>query len=55
MFESAAAYVVAISAMLFSGISALTLIHTVKHFDPPDVRTSDVRTPSEEVLEKMTV
>jgi hypothetical protein len=39
MFESAAAYVVAISAMLFSGISALTLIHTVKHFDPPDVRT----------------
>ena len=33
-----AAYVVAISAMVFCGISALTLIYTVKHFDPPDAR-----------------
>jgi hypothetical protein len=36
MFETAAAYVVAISAMLFSAVSTLTLIHTVKHFDPPE-------------------
>jgi hypothetical protein len=50
MFESAAAYVVAISAMLFSGISAVTLIRTVKHFDPPNVRTLP-----EEVPEKLAV
>ena len=36
----AAAYLVAISAMLFSGLSALTLITTVKHFDPPDAPAS---------------
>ena len=35
-----AAYVVAFFAMLFSGISALTLIYTVKHFDPTDVGSS---------------
>jgi hypothetical protein len=37
MFGPAAAYVVAISAILFSGISALTLIYTVNRFDPPEV------------------
>jgi hypothetical protein len=36
MFGSAAAYVVAISAMLFSAASALTLINTVRHFDPKE-------------------
>ena len=40
MIELAAAYVVAISALLFCGVSALTLIYTVKHFDLPDVRSS---------------
>ena len=40
MFESAAAYLVAFSAMLFSGISALTLFYTVSHLDgPADSRT----------------
>ncbi len=29
-----AAYVVAISAALFSGCAALTLINTFRHFDP---------------------
>jgi hypothetical protein len=38
MFGPATAYVVAFSAMLFSGISALTLIYTVKHLDQPEVR-----------------
>ena len=37
MFGPAAAYLVAISAMLFSGLSALTLIYTVKHLDSPQV------------------
>lgn len=40
MVGPAAAYVVAIAAMLFTGISALTLIYTVNHLDPPDVRSS---------------
>jgi hypothetical protein len=34
------AYFVAISALLFCGVSALTLIYTVKHFDPPEVGSS---------------
>jgi hypothetical protein len=37
MFGPVAAYAVAFSAMLFSGISALTLIYTVKHLDKPEV------------------
>jgi hypothetical protein len=40
MFGVAAAYLVAISAMLFAGLSVLTLIHTVKHFDPPEAPSS---------------
>lgn len=36
MSGAAAAYLVAISAMLFSALSALTLINTVKHLDSPD-------------------
>ena len=39
MMEPFAAYIVAISAMLFCGVTALTLIYTVKHFDPPDVHS----------------
>jgi hypothetical protein len=39
MFGPAAAYVVAIAAILSSGISALTLIYTVNRFDPPEVRS----------------
>jgi len=31
-----AAYVVAVFAMLFSGVSALTLIHTFRSFDRPE-------------------
>lgn len=29
-------YLVAFTAMIFSGLSALTLIFAVKHFDPPE-------------------
>jgi len=42
MFGSAAPYVVAIAAMLFSAASGLTLIYTFSHLDPPQ----DARTPS---------
>lgn len=38
MFGPAAAYVVAFSMLLFCGLSALTLIRTVKHLDPPEAR-----------------
>jgi hypothetical protein len=38
MFEPLAAYVVAISAAVFSGITALVLIRTFNHFDPPEAR-----------------
>jgi hypothetical protein len=41
MFEPLAAYVVAICALLISGISALTLIYTVSHLDRPDVSSSE--------------
>jgi hypothetical protein len=40
MMEAAALYFVAVSAMLFSGISALALIYTVSHFDPTEVAAS---------------
>ena len=40
MSGPAAAYLVAIAAMLFSGLSGLTLIYTVEHLDPPEVRSS---------------
>jgi hypothetical protein len=36
MSGDAAAYLVAISAMLFSALGALALISTVKHLDPPE-------------------
>jgi hypothetical protein len=39
MFGPLAAYLVAFSAMLFAGISALTLIATVRRLDPPGVAT----------------
>lgn len=32
------AYVVAIATLLFCGISALTLVNTVRQFDPPETR-----------------
>jgi hypothetical protein len=35
---AASAYVVAISAMVFCAISALTLINTVRHLDSPEAR-----------------
>lgn len=31
-----AAYFVAITAMLFCAVTALTLINTVRHLDPPE-------------------
>jgi hypothetical protein len=40
MFGPVAAYAVAISAMLFAGISAITLIYAVKHLDPPQAHSS---------------
>jgi hypothetical protein len=36
MFGAAAAYFVALSAMLFAVLSALTLAYTVRHLDPPE-------------------
>ena len=33
-----AAYVVAITMLLFCGLCALALIWTIDHFDPPEVR-----------------
>jgi hypothetical protein len=33
MFGAMTAYVMAVFAMLFAGVSALTLIRAVKHFD----------------------
>lgn len=36
MFEPLAAYVVAIVAAVFSGVTALVLIRTINHFDPPE-------------------
>ncbi len=50
MSGTASAYLMAFSAMLFAGISALTLIHTVNHFDLPDERSSP-----EELPEKVAV
>jgi hypothetical protein len=36
-------YVVAVCAMLFSGLSALTLFYAVRHFDPPETPRSPGR------------
>jgi hypothetical protein len=38
MLELTAAYIVAISTLVFCGITALTLINTLRHFDPPEAR-----------------
>ena len=38
--SGAAPYLVAFAAMLFSGLSALTLIFAVNHFDPPETPAS---------------
>ena len=46
MLGPVTAYAVAFSAMLFAATSAVTLIYTVKHLDPPDDRS-----PSEQVDE----
>jgi len=45
MFGVIAAYVAAVFAMLFAGISALTLIYTVEHLDAPEAspESHDVR------------
>jgi hypothetical protein len=48
MFGAAAAYLVAISAMLLAGISALTLFHAVEHFDAPEAPSSPEQVQSEE-------
>jgi hypothetical protein len=39
MVAAVAPYLVAVSAMLFSALSALTLIHVVGHLDPPEIRS----------------
>ena len=36
-------YLVAFSTMLFAAISALTLIYTVRHFDPPEMPRTEER------------
>ena len=48
MFGAATPYVVAVAMMLFSGISALTLMYAIDHFDPPEASTS--ATPTAETL-----
>ncbi len=50
MFGPAAAYVVAISTLLFCGLCAVTLIRTIDHFDPPEGREAP-----EQAHEKATV
>jgi hypothetical protein len=40
MIATLAPYVMSISAMLFSGLSALTLFWAVRHFDPPEADSS---------------
>jgi len=40
MFGTAAAYVVGIFAMLFSGLSALVLIRAINRLDPPETPSS---------------
>jgi hypothetical protein len=37
MLGAAAPYLVAFSMMVFAGVSALTLMYAIDHFDPPDV------------------
>jgi hypothetical protein len=44
------AYLVAISAMLFAGLSALTLFHAVRHFDPPEAVSSTERVAADHTL-----
>ena len=34
-------YLVAFAAMLFAGLSALTLFHAIDSFDPPEVRSAE--------------
>ena len=36
MLGAMAPYLMGVSAMLLAGLSALTLIRTVRHFDPPE-------------------
>jgi hypothetical protein len=52
---SAAAYVVAISAMLFAGACGLTLFYFVDHLDPPGVPAElpEVRPSQKEVHENV--
>jgi hypothetical protein len=38
-----ATYLVAFFAMLLSAVSALTLIRTVRHFDPPEMPETERR------------
>ena len=44
------AYLVAISTMLFAGLSALTLFHVVRHFDPPEAVSSRARVAADQTL-----
>jgi len=37
MFQPISAYAVAVSAMLFAALSAISLITAVKHLEPPNV------------------
>jgi hypothetical protein len=48
MIGAAAAYLVAISAMLLAGLSALILFHTIRHFDPPEAASSPEHIRAEE-------
>jgi len=37
MFQPLSAYLVAVSAMLFAALSAISLITAVKHLEPPSL------------------
>ena len=48
--SGAAPYLVALTAMLISGVSALTLIFAVNHFDPSETPSSVERTKTGEKI-----
>lgn len=56
MLGTIAPYLMSFSAMAFAAVSALTLIHTVSHLDPPDVEsTSEPIRPRVDLPEKIAV
>lgn len=56
MLGTIAPYLMAFSAMAFAGVSALTLIYTISHLDPPEIEAPRARRPpTVDILEKIAV